>query len=298
LAVGDGGNDVSMIQQAHIGVGIKGREGTQATRAADFALPQFRHLEKLLLVHGRYSLLRNTKVIYYSFYKNAAVFLIIIWYSFYNGYSGKSIYGDWIMTFYNIIFTSLPVFAVGIFEKDIPENVILRNPHIYKDHKKLNFWSLLFWMINAIVHSLFIFWFCWAIFALGDEIIFSDYNSGFRVFCTYVITIGFHVVLAKLLLETEYWVLWTGIVFILSLAGYYLWMVMESYLISDYLNVFTFLLSSPSLWFGLLLTIPAILLIDFTVKYIRRQFFPEPWFLFQEKDKMRHTKQEEWGLLL
>jgi len=67
LSIGDGGNDVSMLQQAQIGVGIKGPEGSQAARAADFAVPQFWCLERLLLIHGRYSLLRNTKVIYQFF---------------------------------------------------------------------------------------------------------------------------------------------------------------------------------------------------------------------------------------
>jgi len=300
LSVGDGGNDVSMIQQAEIGVGIKGREGSQAARAADFAISQFSHLEKLLLVHGRYCLLRNTKVIYYSFYKNAAVFLIIAWYSFFNGFSGKPIYGDWIMTFYNIIFTSLPVLAVGIFEKDLQEHIILRNPQIYQAHKKLNLWSLFFWMSTAIVHSLFIFWICWAIFALGGEVIYDAYSTGFRVFGTYVITVGFHVVLAKLLLETEYWVIWTVVGFLLSLVGFYLWMIMESYIISDYLNVFVFLLATPSLWLGLVLTIPATLLIDFSIKYIRRQMFPVPAYILQEKyenKRKTNNQEEECGLL-
>jgi phospholipid-transporting ATPase len=89
LSVGDGGNDVPMIQQAHIGVGIQGREGNQAARAADFAVPQFRHVERLLTVHGRYCLMRNTKIIYYSFYKNIATFMTQIWFSIFSGFSGQ-----------------------------------------------------------------------------------------------------------------------------------------------------------------------------------------------------------------
>lgn len=90
LSIGDGGNDVSMIQQAHLGIGIKGREGSQAARAADFAIPKFRDLEKLLFIHGRYSLLRNTKVIYASFYKNATMFLCNVYFAFYSGASGQA----------------------------------------------------------------------------------------------------------------------------------------------------------------------------------------------------------------
>ena len=87
LSIGDGANDVSMIQEAHIGVGIFGKEGTQAARSADYAIRQFRHLIRLLTVHGRYSYIRNCGLIQYSFYKNVAAFLVQFWFAFYSGYS-------------------------------------------------------------------------------------------------------------------------------------------------------------------------------------------------------------------
>jgi len=283
LAIGDGGNDVSMIQTAHIGIGIKGREGSQAARAADFAIPQFRHLEKLLLVHGRYSLLRNTKVIYHSVYKNAVIFLIIAWFSFFNGASGLPLYGDWIMTFYNIIFTSLPVFSVGIFEKDLPEKIIHKHPEAYQNLKRLNFWSLFRWVANAIFHSLIIYFACWAIFHLSQEVIYYQHPSGFRVFGAFVITVGFFIVLSKLLLETNYWVFWTAIVYILSLLGYFLWELIESYIIADQLNIFIYIISTPILWLTIILMIPTTLLTDVCLKYIHRQMYPKYWHILQEQ---------------
>lgn len=63
LAIGDGANDVSMIQAAHVGVGISGVEGLQAARSADVAISQFRYLRKLLLVHGSWSYQRLSKLI-------------------------------------------------------------------------------------------------------------------------------------------------------------------------------------------------------------------------------------------
>ena len=72
LAIGDGANDVGMIQAAHIGVGISGQEGMQAVMASDFAFAQFRYLERLLLVHGRYNYKRIAKMVTYFFYKNLA----------------------------------------------------------------------------------------------------------------------------------------------------------------------------------------------------------------------------------
>lgn len=70
--IGDGANDVGMIQAAHIGVGISGREGRAAVLASDFAFAQFQYLARLLLVHGRWSYLRNSEVVAYAFYKNFA----------------------------------------------------------------------------------------------------------------------------------------------------------------------------------------------------------------------------------
>lgn len=82
LAIGDGANDVSMIQAAHVGVGISGVEGLQAARSADFAISQFRFLKKLLLVHGSWAYQRLSKMIFYYFYKNVALYLTQFWVSF------------------------------------------------------------------------------------------------------------------------------------------------------------------------------------------------------------------------
>jgi len=81
LAIGDGANDVSMIQAAHIGVGISGMEGLQAARSADVAIAQFRYLRKLLLVHGAWSYQRVSKTILYSFYKNITLYMTQFWVS-------------------------------------------------------------------------------------------------------------------------------------------------------------------------------------------------------------------------
>jgi P-type E1-E2 ATPase len=124
LAIGDGANDVSMIQAAHIGIGIFGKEGTQAARASDYALQQFRHLRVLLTHHGRYSLVRNAALVQSSFYKNMAFFLTQFWFGFWNGFTAQTLYDDWVVTFFNIVFTSLPPLFLGCFEKDITEDII------------------------------------------------------------------------------------------------------------------------------------------------------------------------------
>jgi phospholipid-transporting ATPase len=89
LDIGDGANDVSMIQEAHVGVGIMGKAGTQAVRAADYAFGEFKFLQRLLTVHGRFNYLRMANLILFSFYKNF-VFITIQWYfGFLNDWSGQ-----------------------------------------------------------------------------------------------------------------------------------------------------------------------------------------------------------------
>ncbi|XP_009696547.1 PREDICTED: phospholipid-transporting ATPase FetA-like, partial [Cariama cristata] len=89
LAIGDGANDVSMIKTAHIGVGISGQEGMQAVLSSDFSFAQFRYLQRLLLVHGRWSYIRMCKFLKYFFYKNFAFTLVHFWYGFFSGFSAQ-----------------------------------------------------------------------------------------------------------------------------------------------------------------------------------------------------------------
>jgi P-type E1-E2 ATPase len=91
LAIGDGANDVGMIQEAHLGIGISGKEGLQAVNSADFAIAQFRFLKELLLVHGRWNYRRMAKVVRYSFYKNIVLTQILFAYNFLTGFSGQGL---------------------------------------------------------------------------------------------------------------------------------------------------------------------------------------------------------------
>lgn len=93
LAIGDGANDVGMIQEAHVGIGISGKEGQQAVNASDFAIAQFRFLETLILIHGRWNFFRLSTVVQFSFYKNAAMAGILITYTSRTIYSGTPLFG-------------------------------------------------------------------------------------------------------------------------------------------------------------------------------------------------------------
>lgn len=121
LAVGDGTNDVPMIMEANIGVGIQGVEGTQAVRSADYGICQFKHLQRLILVHGRNGYRRISNFICYYFYKNIILVFAEIYFVYYSGFSGQPFFPDFLPILYNSVWTSWPcIFAYSI-ESDIVE---------------------------------------------------------------------------------------------------------------------------------------------------------------------------------
>ncbi|CAD5188331.1 unnamed protein product [Musa acuminata subsp. malaccensis] len=173
LAIGDGANDVGMIQEADIGVGISGVEGMQAVMASDFSISQFRFLERLLVVHGHWCYKRIAQMICYFFYKNIAFGLTIFYFEAYTGFSGQSVYDDWYMLLFNVILTSLPVISLGVFEQDVSSEVCLQFPALYQQGPRNLFfdWYRIFgWMGNGLYSSI-------AIYFLNIHIF---YNQAFR----------------------------------------------------------------------------------------------------------------------
>uniref|UniRef100_A0AAG5DWR7 Phospholipid-transporting ATPase n=1 Tax=Anopheles atroparvus TaxID=41427 RepID=A0AAG5DWR7_ANOAO len=160
LAIGDGANDVSMIQMADVGVGICGQEGMQAVMASDFSIAKFKMLEKLLLVHGHWNYDRLARMIIYFFYKNAAFVFLLFWYQFYCGFSGAVMIDEVYLMIYNLLFTALPPLAIGVYDKKIIDDLLLAYPQLYqhgrrgKGYKWSSFWIV---MLDAVYQSLVIF---------------------------------------------------------------------------------------------------------------------------------------------
>ncbi|XP_062838289.1 phospholipid-transporting ATPase VD [Anolis carolinensis] len=132
LAIGDGANDVSMIKLADVGIGICGQEGMQAVLASDFALAQFKHLKKLLFVHGHWCYTRLANMILYFFYKNLAYVGLLFWFQFFSGFSGTPMIDYWSLIFFNLLFTSAPPIIYGVLDQDVSAECLLSNPELYK----------------------------------------------------------------------------------------------------------------------------------------------------------------------
>ncbi|KAG9353768.1 hypothetical protein JZ751_011891 [Albula glossodonta] len=152
LAIGDGANDVSMIKAAHIGVGISGQEGMQAVLSSDFSFAQFRYLQRLLLVHGRWSYLRMCKFLRYFFYKNFTFTFVHFWYAFFCGFSAQTVYDEWFITLYNLVYTALPVLGMSLFDQDVNDRWSLHYPLLYIPGQLDQYWSKTAF-IRCLLHS-------------------------------------------------------------------------------------------------------------------------------------------------
>uniref|UniRef100_A0A6Q2ZL42 Phospholipid-transporting ATPase n=1 Tax=Esox lucius TaxID=8010 RepID=A0A6Q2ZL42_ESOLU len=160
LAIGDGANDVSMIQVADVGVGISGQEGMQAVMSSDFAISRFKHLRKLLLVHGHWCYSRLANMILYFFYKNVMYVNLLFWYQFFCGFSGNVMTNSWVLIFFNLLFTSAPPLLYGILDKDVSADTLMKLPELYKSGQNSKaYLPSTFWltMLDALYQSLVCF---------------------------------------------------------------------------------------------------------------------------------------------
>lgn len=160
LSIGDGANDVPMLQMAHIGIGVIGSEGMQAVRASDYAVATFSHLGELMLVHGRDCYNRITLVILYSFFKNICLVLPTVFFAFSNAFTGTSLYESWILMSYNVLWTSLPIIVLGALDITFPRWVVARYPIVYREGRQsisFNARKFLGWTLRAIFYAAIVY---------------------------------------------------------------------------------------------------------------------------------------------
>ncbi|XP_022914487.2 probable phospholipid-transporting ATPase IA [Onthophagus taurus] len=276
LAIGDGANDVAMIQKAHVGVGISGVEGLQAACASDYSIAQFRFLLRLLLVHGAWNYTRMCKLILYSFYKNICLYVVSLWFAIYSGWSGQIVFERWSIGLYNVFFTALPPLAIGLFDKNCSANLMLTHPKLYKPSQSGELYTFkLFWLwvFNAIVHSAIIFWF--TMLAVQHDILWhSGRDGGYLMFGNCIYTFVVVTVCLKAGLITSSWcwpthcAIWGSIViwflFIIIYSNFWPVLPVGTVMTGMYIIMFT----SAVFWLGLFI-IPIIALIpDFTIRVI------------------------------
>lgn len=177
LAIGDGANDIAMIQEAHVGIGISGKEGLQAARISDYSIAQFRFLQRLLFVHGHWNYIRTGKYILGTFWKEFLFYMIQAVYQKWNGYTGTSLFESASLTVFNTLFTSLCVIFLGVFDQDLSATTLLAVPELYTYGQRdagFNLRKYFGWTFMAASEMIIIYFLAYGLFG---ESRFTDDNT-------------------------------------------------------------------------------------------------------------------------
>ncbi|KAJ0989094.1 hypothetical protein J5N97_007450 [Dioscorea zingiberensis] len=281
LAIGDGANDVGMLQEADIGIGISGVEGMQAVMSSDIAIAQFRFLERLLLVHGHWCYRRISLMICYFFYKNITFGVTLFVYEAYASFSGTPAYNDWFMSLYNVFFTSLPVIALGVFDQDVSARFCTEFPLLYQEGVQNVIFSwkqIIGWMVNGICNAITIFFFCTTAlqhqaFRKGGEVVDLEILGATLYTCIV------WVVNCQMALSVSYFTLIQHIFIWGGIALWYLFLLAYGAMtpkVSEtaFMVFIEGLANAPSYWFVTLFVVISTLIPYFTFAAIRSRFFP------------------------
>lgn len=284
LSIGDGANDVNMIKTADIGVGISGQEGMQAVMSSDYAFAQFRYLQRLLLVHGRWSYIRMCKFLRFFFFKNFAFTLVHFWYSFFNGYSSQITFEDWFITLYNLVYSSLPVLLVGLLDQDVNDRLSLKFPKLYIPGQQgtlFNYKNFFISLFHGIFVSLIIFFIPYGAFlqTMGQD---GEAPSDYQSFAVVAASSLIFIVNLQISLDTSYWTFVNCFAVLGSIAIYFgvMFDIHSAGIHVIFPSVFTFTgvasnaLRQPYLWLTIILTVGISLLPVICIQFLSKTIWP------------------------
>jgi phospholipid-translocating ATPase len=300
MAIGDGANDISMITTAHVGVGISGKEGLQAARVADFSISQFRFLQRLILVHGRWNYVRTAKFILWTYWKEMFFYMVQASYQHFDGYTGSSLYENWSLTALNTLFTSLCVILPGMFEQDLSAETLLAVPELYvygQRNNELNLAKYLVWMALAAAQGLLIWWLPCVLYGkyhvMGDNGTFAlgDLSFSLAIMWTNI---------KLLVIETHYKTLVIGIGFGITVAGWWAWNAFLAAAYSDNLSPFDVkhgfdkgFGKDPAWWAVLIAALAILVTFEYMWKSIRRNLAFAGWWPLWRRRRTQGAKNAE-----
>ncbi|KAG9321717.1 hypothetical protein KVV02_006631 [Mortierella alpina] len=278
LAIGDGANDVSMIQAANIGVGIAGQEGMQAAMASDYSITQFRFIRKLVIVHGHWGYMRIAEMILNFFFKNVLWVGAVLWFQIYCGFSAMLFYDYTFVSLYNLMFTAVPVLVLGATDQDLTAPYVLRYPGVYRlgiQQKRYNQYRFVAYMLDGVWQSLVVFWFWRAVYGinvLGP----NGIDSSLLEFSTSVAITNIIIASLYLGLHTYHWTwlmhfaVWGSIVFMVLLV-----LIYGAFTASPIYHVAIRLFSLGPFWMMLILAVVCAFMVRYTVLFISFWWFPD-----------------------
>ncbi|KAI5293450.1 hypothetical protein KEM52_005521, partial [Ascosphaera acerosa] len=280
LSIGDGANDVAMIQEADVGVGIVGEEGRQAAMSSDYAIGQFRFLQRLILVHGRWDYRRMAECTANFFYKNLVWTFALFWYSIYNNFDCSYLFDYTYIVLVNLAFTSLPVICMGILDQDVDDKVSLAVPQLYKRGIERLEWSQTkFWlyMLDGLYQSIICFFMSYLAFYKAVPLtengrdIADRMRMGVFVACFAVIVSDVYV-----LLNTYRWDWLTVLIDAISILLFWFWTGIYTAFTSSgqFYKAAPEVFGAASFWAMMFLTTIMCLAPRFAIKSIHKIYWP------------------------
>uniref|UniRef100_A0AAY5KLR9 Phospholipid-transporting ATPase n=1 Tax=Esox lucius TaxID=8010 RepID=A0AAY5KLR9_ESOLU len=295
LAVGDGANDVNMIQAADVGIGISGQEGMQAVMASDFSISCFKHMKKLLLVHGHWCNSRLSNMAIYFFYKNVTYVNLLFWYQFFCGFSGTSMIDIWLLIFFNLFFTSTPPIMFGVMDRDVSAETLLGLPELYRTgHESEGYSHFTFWiaMLDAFYQSLVCFFIPYLTYQ-GTDIDIYTFGSSMN-------TVSLFNILLHLAIEIKSWTLVHWVTMLGSVALYFtVTLVYSATCIScnppsDPYWTTQQQMSEPIFYLVCVITTVVALLPRFTYRVLSNTLAPTPLIRARHLERLDPAIREQW----
>ncbi|XP_018605796.1 putative phospholipid-transporting ATPase IIB isoform X1 [Scleropages formosus] len=258
-AIGDGGNDVSMIQAADCGIGIEGKEGKQASLAADFSITQFKHIGRLLMVHGRNSYKRSAALGQFVMHRGLIISTMQAVFSSIFYFASVPLYQGFLMVGYATIYTMFPVFSL-VLDQDVKPEMALLYPELYKDLTKgrsLSFKTFFIWVLISVYQG--------GILMYGALLLFES-EFVHVVAISFTALILTELLMVALTIRTWHWLMVVAEFF--SLGCY----VASLAFLNEYFDL-AFITTPAFLWKVSVITVVSCLPL-YIIKYLKRKFSP------------------------
>ncbi|RLV94117.1 Phospholipid-transporting ATPase DNF1 [Spathaspora sp. JA1] len=292
LAIGDGANDVAMIQAANVGVGIAGEEGRQAVMSSDYAIGQFRYLTRLLLVHGRWSYKRLAEMIPCFFYKNVVFTVTCFWFGIFNNFDGSYLYEYTFLIFYNLAFTSLPVIVLAVLDQDVSDTISLLTPQLYRSGILGLEWSqykFAWYMLDGLYQSVISFFFPYLLYVVSfqnPQGLTIDHRFWIGVV---VISIAVTACNIYVLLQQKRWDWLTLLIDGISIILVYFWTGAWSanlFAAEEFFRAGAQILGTLAVWCCIFVGVLACLIPRFIYDFLLRNFRPKDIDIIRERSRM------------
>ncbi|KAK2953220.1 phospholipid-transporting P-type ATPase [Blattamonas nauphoetae] len=276
LAVGDGANDVSMIQEARVGVGVLGKEGTAASRTADYSISQFSFLKRLIVVHGQSNYQRMSEMVKYQLGKNEILMIPVFVRLFFSAFSFPTHYEPWFMTVINLFLLAFPPFFLAILHQHFPQYILEKYPALFRSLQRghnFNVFSFMKWFICCYIAGIWLGFVTQMMWSYGC--VYSNGMTGESFEMTTwqaSMVMGFCI---QIFLHISSWNLLSLISVLASVAFYFAMMsVFAAGLSETFYLVFMHTLSTPLFWVTFLLGSVPISVVIMVYRWLRREFNP------------------------